>query len=266
MVSDAHAPYQWGHHPWMRSPYVLMHHREGHPMSMTACGYARGRDIFCPAEIQQLQASITDTTNRLARGFLTPYATSLPDLPFEERLEQVAHHDRAYAYALLHGIFADAHLDPRIAGLAEHPRLMAHVQSFVAPRQIIGQITRVRVNIPSFPQKRSPWHQDVTDHRGPDGNYSPVALACWIPLVDATVANGTLEVIPGVYDAPYPHQQTEDGKIFIAPDLLPDAPRATLPCPAGDVIFLDRFIPHRTLPNQTTRIRWTLVMWVKCQM
>ena len=104
-------------------------------MSMTACGYARGRRIFCPAEIQQLQASITDTTNRLARGFLTPYATSLPDLCFEERLEQVAHHDPAYAYALLHGIFADAHLDPRITGLAEHPRLMAHVQRFVEPRQ-----------------------------------------------------------------------------------------------------------------------------------
>jgi ectoine hydroxylase-related dioxygenase (phytanoyl-CoA dioxygenase family) len=143
---------------------------------------------------------------------------------------------------------------------------MAHVQSLVAPWQIIGQIIRVRVNIPSFPQKRSPWHQDVTDHRGPDGRYSPVALACWIPLVDATLANGTLEVMPGMYDAPYPHQQTEDGKIFIAPYMLPEAPRETLPCPAGDVIFLDRFIPHRTLPNQTTRIRWTLVMWVKCLM
>jgi hypothetical protein len=234
-------------------------------MPITACGYVRGRNIFCPAEIKQLQDSITDTTNRLARGFLTPYASSLPDLPLEERLEQVAQRDRAYAYALLHGIFADAHLDPRIAGLADHPRLMAHVQHFVAPQRIIGHITRVRVNIPSFPQKRSPWHQDVTNHRGPDGHYSPVALACWIPLVDATVANGTLEAIPGVYDAPYPHQQTEDGKIFIAPDLLPDASRETLPCPAGDVIFLDRFLPHRTLPNQSTRIRWTLVMWVKCQ-
>lgn len=234
-------------------------------MPITTCGYARGQDIFTPAEIQDLQASITDTTNRLARGFLTPYASSFPDLPVEERLEQVAQQDRAYAYALLHGIFADAHLDPRIAGLADHPRLMDYVQRLVAPQRIIGQVTRVRVNIPAFPQKRSPWHQDVTDHRGPDGTYSPVAVACWIPLVDATIANGTLEVIPGVYEAPYPHQQTEDGKIFIAPDLLPDTPRATLPCPAGDVIFLDRFLPHRTLANQTAAIRWTLVMWVKCR-
>lgn len=244
----------------------LSMHEEGlSTMPIAECGYVHGRAIFSPAEIQELQTSLTETTDRLARGFLTPYASSLPDLPLDERLERVAQRDRAYAYALLHGIFADAQHDPRIAGLATHVRLMDHVQRLVAPRTIIGQVTRVRVNIPAFPQKRSPWHQDVTDHTGPDGAYSPVALACWIPLVDATQENGTLEVIPGAYEAPYPHQQTADGQIFIAPEQLPDTPRQTLPCPAGDVLFLDRFLPHRTLPNQTTQIRWTLVMWVKCR-
>jgi hypothetical protein len=234
-------------------------------MPITQCGYVYGREIFSPAEIQALQTSLTETTNRIASGFLTPYATSCPDLPLEDRLECVAQRDRAYAYALLHGICADAQHDPRIAGLATHARLMEQVQRLVAPRTVVGHVTRVRVNIPAFPQKRSPWHQDVTDHKGPDGSYSPVALACWMPLVDATLENGTLEAIPGTYDAPYPHQQTEDGHVYIAPELLPDAPRQTLPCPAGDVLFLDRFLPHRTLPNQTTRIRWTLVMWVKCR-
>ena len=234
-------------------------------MSIAECGYVHGSAIFSPSEIQQLRTSLTETTNRIAHGFLTPYETSFPDLPLEDRLERVAQQDRAYAYALLHGIFADAQQDPRIASLAAHPRLMDHVQRLVAPRIIVGHVIRVRVNIPAFPQKRSPWHQDVTDQTGPDGTYSPVALACWMPLVDATQENGTLEVIPGAYDAPYPHQQTEDGQISIAPERLPDTPRITLPCPAGDVLFLDRFLPHRTLPNQTTRIRWTLVMWVKCR-
>jgi hypothetical protein len=234
-------------------------------MPIAECGYVYGRTIFAPAEIAQLRQSLTETTNRLAHGFLTPYTSSLPDLPLEDRLERVAQQDRAYAYALLHGIFADAQHDPRIAGLATHPRLIDAVQRLVAPRTISGYVIRVRVNIPAFPQKRSPWHQDVTDHRGPDGRYSPVALACWIPLVDATEENGTLEVIPGAFDAPYPHEQTADGQIFIAPERLPEAPRRPLPGPAGDVVFLDRFVPHRTLPNQTTRIRWTLVMWVKCQ-
>jgi Phytanoyl-CoA dioxygenase (PhyH) len=234
-------------------------------MPIAQCGYVYGRAIFSPDEIQQLHTSLTETTNRLARGFLTPFVASLPDLPLEDRLERVAQQDRAYAYALLHGIFADAQQDPRIAGLAAHPCLMHHVQRLVAPRTIIGHVIRVRVTMPAFPLKRSPWHQDVTDHTGPDGTYSPVALACWMPLVDATPENGALEVIPGTYEAPYPHQQTEDGQVCIAPERLPDTPRRTLPCPAGDVLFLDRFLPHRTLPNQTTRIRWALVMWVKCR-
>jgi hypothetical protein len=199
-------------------------------MPITPCGYAVGTGIFTPAEIHQMQTSITETINRLARGFLTPYATSCPELPLTERLERVAQLDRAYAVALIHGIFADAHQDSRIAGLAEHPRLMDAVTRLTAPWQLTGQIIRVRVN-----------------------------------MVDATAANGTLEVLPGVYEEPFPHQQTTEGKFYLPQEVLPDTPPRTLACPAGDVLFLDRFLPHRTLPNQTTTIRWSLVMWLKGQ-
>ena len=40
-------------------------------MPITPCGYAVGTEIFTPAEIHQMQTSITETINRLARGFLT---------------------------------------------------------------------------------------------------------------------------------------------------------------------------------------------------
>ncbi|MGE3539587.1 MAG: phytanoyl-CoA dioxygenase family protein [Candidatus Tectimicrobiota bacterium] len=228
-------------------------------MSITPCGYAVGRAIFTPTDIAQMQTGITHTLNRLAGGFLTPYETSCPDAPFAERLERIAQRDRAYAVALIHGLLADAHRDPHIAALAEHPRLREAVRTLIAPREITGEVIRVRVNLPSFPQTRSPWHQDATDHR------SPVTLACWIPLVDATAENGTLEVLPGEYAEPYAHQQTADGKFYLPQDVLPDTLPQTLPCPAGDVLFLDRFLPHRTLPNQTTTVRWSLVMWVKGQ-
>ena len=94
-------------------------------------------------------------------------------------------------------------------------------------------VLRVRVTIPAFPQKRSPWHQDVTDQTGPDGTYSPVALACWMPLVDATQENGTLEVIPGAYDAPYPHQQTEDGQVVHCTGEAPGYTAQDTPLPCG---------------------------------
>jgi ectoine hydroxylase-related dioxygenase (phytanoyl-CoA dioxygenase family) len=226
-------------------------------MPITSCGYAVGTGMFTAAEIHQMQTGITETINRLARGFLTPYETSCPEAPFVERLEHVAQQDRAYAVALVHGVFADAHHDPRLADLAAHPRLMDAVTRLAAPWQITGQIIRVRVNIPSFPQTRSPWHQDATDQ------HSPIVMACWIPLVDATDVNGTLEVLPGVYEEPYPHQQTAEGKFYLPQEVLPGTPPCALPCPAGDVLFLDRFLPHRTLPNHTTTIRWSVVMWLK---
>ncbi len=125
-------------------------------MPIIPCGYAVGTGIFTPTEISQMQISNTETINRLAHGFLTPYATSCPEAPFVERLEHVAQLDRAYAVALVHGVFADAHQDPRLAGLAAHPRLLDAVTRFTASWQLTGQIIRVRVNIPSFPQTRSP--------------------------------------------------------------------------------------------------------------
>ena len=45
-------------------------------MPITPGGYAIGTGIFTPAEIDQMQTSITETIDRLAHGFLTPYATS----------------------------------------------------------------------------------------------------------------------------------------------------------------------------------------------
>jgi hypothetical protein len=41
-------------------------------MPITSCGYAVGTGMFTAAEMHQMQTGITETINRLARGFLTP--------------------------------------------------------------------------------------------------------------------------------------------------------------------------------------------------
>jgi hypothetical protein len=84
-------------------------------MPIADCGFAMGHSIFSPAEVELMRTSIGDTIDRIARGFLTPFETSCPGLPLEERLECVAQQEQAYAYALLYGVFADAQRDPRLS-------------------------------------------------------------------------------------------------------------------------------------------------------
>jgi hypothetical protein len=44
---------------------------------------------------------------------------------------------------------------------------------------------------------------------------------------------------------------------------LPDGERRVVPMRSGDVLLLDRFIPHRARPTRGLQGRWSVVMWVK---
>ena len=235
-------------------------------MQITEAGYHIAENVFTPEEILALQSAMNDTLDRLARAFLIPYEQSHPGAPFTTRLEQIAQRDRIYAYALLQGLLADAQNDPRCQALLQHPGLMEHVTTLLAPRQITGHALRARLNVPSFAESRHPWHQDVAELQPRRASRChTTGLACWIPLVDATEANGTLEVIPGHHPEPYAHQSGTRGFFHIPEEILAEQPREILPARAGDVVFLDRFLPHRTMPNRTDTVRWNIVVWVQCE-
>src|SRR5687767_3632089 len=89
--------------------------------------------LFTQDEIDTLRQAIADSIDRVARVMLTPFDTSLPSAPLEERLERVARSDRAYASALLQVVMADAQRDARLAAVAAHPGLCEAIGSVIAP-------------------------------------------------------------------------------------------------------------------------------------
>src|SRR5688572_13179250 len=95
-------------------------------------GFALIPAVFTEPEIAALRDVITDSIDRVARVMLAPFASSLPALPIEERLERVAREDRAYASALLQVVMADAQRDPRLMAVAAHPALCDAVASSLA--------------------------------------------------------------------------------------------------------------------------------------
>jgi ectoine hydroxylase-related dioxygenase (phytanoyl-CoA dioxygenase family) len=224
-------------------------------------GYQVLPQVLSQADVRGLRSAIEDCINRVARAMLTPFEESHPGAPIEERLERVARTDRAYASALLQVVMADAQRDERIATLAAHSALSASIQAVLAPRTPIGHVVRTRAAIPAFASQISPWHQDVIRPQE-DMGCASVRLAAWIPLSDVDAKGGALEVIEGAWEAPCPHEH-HDGHFAIPAEALPSGERRIVAMRAGDVLLLDRYVPHRALPTRGRQGRWSVVMWVK---
>ena len=225
-------------------------------------GYTVLPALFIEEEIGSLRQAIADSIDRVARVMLTPFETSQPSAPLEERIERVARNDRAYASALLQVVMADAQRDPRLTTIATHPRLTTAIDAVLAPEVATGHVIRTRAAIPAFTSRISPWHQDVPRPQSATG-CATVRVACWIPLSDVGEHSGALEVIPGDWKAPCRHVAGDDGHFAIPAEALPDAERRVVPMRSGDVLLLDRFIPHRARPTRGLHGRWSVVMWVK---
>lgn len=120
-------------------------------------------------------------------------------------------------------------------------------------RDLIGPDVRLYWDqaVYKFPHNEDPvpWHQD--------NGYTYVEpqayLTCWIPLVDATVANGCVWVMPGVHrHGTLAHWHTELGWRCLPEDLDGAVP---VEAPAGSVVVFSSLTPHRTGPNHTDAVR-----------
>ena len=140
-------------------------------------------------------------------------------------------------------------------------RLLDAVESLVGPEITCNPIQHIRAKPPSSGSGTGagfynvPWHQDsgVTWADADDSNI----VTCWMPLVDAIVENGCMEVMPGVWKRGHLQHQAEGGTT-IRPDLLPDVEPVPMPIKKGGVIFMHRHTPHRSTPNYTDGVRWSL--------
>lgn len=218
-------------------------------------GYA-AIPLFDPALVEAAQADIAEHIDRVSRALYLPFEQSCPDAPLDERLDRIFATDQSQANLLRIAICTDAHRGPRLQAIANDPRLLAQAER-ISERSLSGSVVRVRASIASFPEHRHAWHSDVARDDGTScGN---VWTTAWIPLSDAGPDNGGLELIPG--RRPEPLARLTDKGFEIPDEAIAGLPRLQPECPAGTVLLLDRFTPHRTLP--AARARFALVVWMK---
>lgn len=95
------------------------------------------------------------------------------------------------------------------------------------------------------------WHQDNAYFQIPD----PLkGTALWTAVHDATIANGTIRVIPGAFEEAQPHERDPDSDHHIR--CWPEEARAVpVELPAGGVVFFCYGTPHATGGNTSENER-----------
>lgn len=145
-------------------------------------------------------------------------------------------------------------------------RLLAAVESIVGEEILLNPIQHFRPYLPARNgvQLRSgaatltPWHQDQGVTRE-EADASEI-VTCWLPLVSVEAKHGCLQVIPDCVDGGLLKHVKSASGTTIDPECLSSVDRAVdVPMRRGDLLFMNRFTPHRTgYENRSDIVRWSL--------
>lgn len=179
------------------------------------------------------------------------------DAPFAKRVALLY----AQSPDILSGMDIMTVLGPATFEFLHNPHLLDAVEALIGPEITCNPIQHIRAKPPAEHSGTGagfynvPWHQDagVTWEEADNSDI----VTCWLPLVDATVENGCMEVMPNVWKEGYRTHQAEGGTT-IRPDLLPAAEVRPVPVHKGGIIFMHRYTPHRSTPNYSDHTRWSV--------
>lgn len=246
-------------------------------------GYVVMRGLLDPAEVlEPLVAEYEVLLDNLAVQLQAAGQISSlhRNLPFSERLTRIYQES-----GRVHTQYFDMSLPqknirrgtpmwhgPAVFNLLTHPKLLDVVETFIGPEIYANPVQHVRIKPPErltpvdpktgkVQLGATPWHQDsgVVNEDADDSEI----LTVWMPVWDADIAAGCLQVVPGSHDEGlYTHcpgvDTTSPSGLQIPQHMFRVKDALPLPMKRGDVLFMHRRTCHSSLPNNSDRIRWSL--------
>jgi phytanoyl-CoA hydroxylase len=220
-------------------------------------------------DIAPVMEEYTRVLDRIAEGLLAEGAigSTYAELPFADRLIRICtesgrNFPKQFDISLpLSGVCQDSpiHLGPAVFGLMTSSRLLDAVEDLIGPEIYSNPVQHIRMKVPhsaiapGFESNggvaQVGWHQDngVVLEEADEATI----LTVWLPLSEATIENGCLQVYPGSHrDDLISHCPTSNG-MRIPDPLLPAWQPRPLPMPAGSALFMHQKTVHSSLDNVT---------------
>ena len=150
-----------------------------------------------------------------------------------------------------------------LARLWSSARLLDMVERFIGADIVGHPVCVLRAKTPGSALASVDWHQDSA--YGAEEAAKTLQPTAWIPFIDVTEENGTLQVIRGSHKPRriLPHDlrehpgHPESSYLYIGEKNLPPGEVVTCEAKMGSVVWHSNVLVHRSLENRSDRIRWS---------
>ena len=226
-------------------------------------GYVVKAGVFTATDLQPFKKRISQIVDEEVKGhFEKKHITNLYEEDgFETRLARIYAESNETGQAIagtIMGKGGGGFSDHEILDILRHPPLVDCVSDLVGQGVVGSSVYRIRIKLPQYSPGEVPWHQD-------SGYFlahcdKQLIVTCWIPLVDATIGNGCLYVLPEAHQHGIHRHYTGGHAGFLEiPDdeLLPRDP-VPVEMKQGDVLFLTNLTPHASFKNNSEIVRWSI--------
>ncbi|MDB6167792.1 MAG: hypothetical protein JWM88_656 [Verrucomicrobia bacterium] len=229
-------------------------------------GYVIVPNVFDPSDLEPLRRELHQEIGRKARELKAAgkLADLHEELDFDHQLAALHRDSQENGEILirhLEGLRGGGFHAPEMFDVIAHPKMLAGVGALLGTEELVASsVYRVRPKLPKIGRGVVPWHQD-------SGYFAThcdehLIVTCWVPLVDATVENGCMQILPRAHlgKVATHHTGGNAGFLVIKDEDLPDDPRkaVTAACPRGGVVFMTNRTPHCSTPNYSEQIRWSV--------
>lgn len=152
--------------------------------------------------------------------------------------------------------------------LYSHKAIQEVLEIIIGPEVTLHGISLFRTKLPDKSETHFPWHQDsqyYNTDRDAVINGQRVAteemkvVTTWVPLVDTTLDNGCLWVIPGSHHWGFLESSRNNGPVRLSDEkeLEKRGTPTPLPMKCGDVVFFTNLTIHGSKENLTQEVRWS---------
>ncbi len=220
--------------------------------------------------IDEMEQKVDEAAHEAVKRRILDPSNTFEDAPFETRLSLIcrtcSERNWLWEQYFYEQDISDQKQKPRTAGmfiLRTWPSLLDVLESVIGP-EILGHPTfNIRTKLPDQEETVIPWHQDLA-FLTPEEAGDTLVANFWIPLVTATAENGCMQMMRGSHRLgllpqnariPLPGDRENIG---IADADLPDCGVVTGEVDVGDVLMTTERLVHRSLPNTSNNIRWSV--------